>query len=447
MAQWASLPWEIQEQILGHLFSISKPTSNNNGGPVGRPLDRRPVCLEYLTTCKTWEQILEPLIYERLYLKPFTFYVLERLTSGHQSLVKYIWLAVELSQFNYCRCIENGSTEPRDEHSTVSATLLDTCLWKLFDLLSKWVDSGLALGYEELETSRPRLDDTGHGWENGERIHAPSIESILSISDVLLSEFGEIVLQPVPAVKKFILRRQTRQQILSATMLPWDPARARTIRESLPSSLKSVTFFEDFNEDFSRSLNSDRFPDLARRPELHRTPSTLLAAAFARRATRLETLSVAYCVDACDFFASSRECTWHTLSSLFLTSWQLVPVTGCVKVNAILTGAANAAQRMPALKTMVIWYGVKGVASEFRYEVVDGLASVQWRGTFCVTLDTDTLEAWAKTALLHTDRDLVARESQFLPSGSMNMLGLGGHVIHPTSLEQIRCETSRYWFK
>ncbi|KAJ3493151.1 hypothetical protein NLG97_g4916 [Lecanicillium saksenae] len=455
MAQWASLPWEIQEHILGDLFTSSRPRSINNGGPVGRPLDKSPVCLEYLTTCKSWKYILEPLIYERLYLKSSTLCVLQRLSSAHRLLVRYIWLAVELADNNCARCTGNQLLE---DNSDLNSALVQTSLWKLFDLLGKWGDSSPAFDltlelslfsksdmdhcfrndlhfgtcpltrYGELEVSRPRLHDKIHGWENGNRRYRLSPETIDQISDSLPKDLSsDLELQPAPAIQKLIIRRQTRRLIVFE---PWrskyyfptrrtylmDPFYCDLILENIPKSMKHVTFFEDFNDDYSRIYEHEQiFYDMPFRAERQRTPSRSIPAAFATRSTNLEGLSVSYWIDAYDFFSSGVKCTWPTLSSLFLTSRRLVPETDSAQINAILTAAGNSALRMPRLKTLVIWYGAKGVASEFRYELLGGRASVQWRGTFHIALEPRTLEAWKAAALLHTDRDLIARESLLLP--------------------------------
>ncbi|OAA58222.1 hypothetical protein ISF_06761 [Cordyceps fumosorosea ARSEF 2679] len=226
---------------------------------------------------------------------------------------------------------------------------------------------------------------------------------------------------------------------------------------SLPSTAKNLVLFEDFNEDYSRIITTDpETADWSYRPGLHRTPSPLVADVLVSL-VQIEKLAASYLVDAYDFFlcAGHRTSFWWRLSSLYLTSPHLVPETDRRCIDFILTLAGCVAERMPVLDTMVIWYGAKGVASEFRYEVTakGRHASVRWRGTFDHPLATDTLKAWQRVARLR-GAELTEKESVLLKAGEVYShgaaiaeLGLGGHVIHPVSLEQICGETSRYWFK
>lgn len=72
--------------------------------------------------------------------------------------------------------------------------------------------------FGELEIDRPRLNDTGHGWETGELIGPHTLHLIMEITRRTSNLHGNLELEPVPAVKTFIVRRQTRRQ-LSATAL------------------------------------------------------------------------------------------------------------------------------------------------------------------------------------------------------------------------------------
>ncbi|PMB69148.1 hypothetical protein BM221_005734 [Beauveria bassiana] len=522
MAQWKDLPYELQELILDQLFRLSSPTSSNNkGGVVGRPLQRtKPDCIGYLTTCKTWKQILEPRIYQHLFLTSSTLSILRRLNCHQQNFVQYIWLAIELQGYDCPDCIELDLDHLDDSaRRQVDAALVDTTLWQLFYLLRGWSREGFAkagnltleisvfsksdmehvfwnhLHFDsspftpagELEIGRPRLNDRGHGWKNGQLMGPHELHSIQVITQGTSSVYGDLELQPVPAVNKFIIRRQTRRQLpigtleamleklpnLNSIVLePWrseacfpetgaypnDTLSSRYILRSLPNTLKHLILFEDFNEDYCRIYATDPVTaEWVCRPELHRTPSVLIAQALAQM-LGLEKLAASYLIDAHDFFTCAKDYTsnWHTLSSLYLTSRQLVPETDTRRIDGILALAGQVALRMPALDTMVIWYGAKGVASEFRYEITDGRnVSVQWRATFGLPFIPEALEAWRKVAEMRgleltvkTSRTLPADEFEAYSHGAViSRLGLVGHVVHPVSLEQICCETRRYWFK
>lgn len=221
--------------------------------------------------------------------------------------------------------------------------------------------------------------------------------------------------------------------------------------------MKDLILFEDFNEDFCRIYTEDPFAVRWRYPpELYRTPSVLVAHVLANRSRSLQTLAASYLIDARDFFTSPIDATstWPTLTSLHLTSRQLVPGTAGAEINDLLAIAGQVALRMPVLHTMVIWYGAQHVAGEFRFEVSAAArrASVRWRGTFFHRLGEEALAAWQKVAEVRTDCSLIVRQSQKLDQvyshgAAIRALGLGGHVIHPVSLEQVCGETSRYWFK
>lgn len=253
MAQWKDLPYEIQELILDHLFRLSSPTSSNNkGGVVGRPLQRtKPDCIGYLTTCKTWKQILEPRIYQHLFLTSSTLSILRRLNCHQQNFVQYIWLAIELQGYDCPDCIELDLDHLDDSaRRQVDAALVDTTLWQLFYLLRGWsreafakagnltleisvfsksdmehvfwnhlhFDSSPFTPAGELEIGRPRLNDRGHGWKNGQLMGPHELHSIQVITQGTSSVYGDLELQPVPAVNKFIIRRQTRRQLPIGTL-------------------------------------------------------------------------------------------------------------------------------------------------------------------------------------------------------------------------------------
>lgn len=219
--------------------------------------------------------------------------------------------------------------------------------------------------------------------------------------------------------------------------------------------------FEDFNQDYNRVIVTDpmALPEWCGSEE-HRTPSFRVGAALATRATSLESLSASYMVEAFGFFdaASKADCEWPHLASLHLTSSRLRPSSDARQINDMLELAARVVLRMPALKSLVIWYGTRGVASEFRYEVspADRTTCIHWRATFPFAWGDDAVEAW-RTAAATRDvgvelsvqpvEDLEPwKDDVYSHGAAMCMLGLGGHVIHPISLERIRCETTRYWF-
>lgn len=228
------------------------------------------------------------------------------------------------------------------------------------------------------------------------------------------------------------------------------------ILTSLPETLKVLTILEDFNEDCNIV---HCFHYITRewpyRPELVKTPSPLVGAALACRSVGLERLSASYMVDAKDFFkACEPNWVWDNLTSLALTSRSL---TLCKPhpsaINDILVDAGTAALRMPKLRTMEIWNGMKRHACAFRYQVTADSATLGWCGTWNLELDTDVVDVWKRVALRYTRHELSVLVSQNLDKKDIKSHATAicelklSKVIHPVSLEQIMRESGRYFYQ
>lgn len=133
----------------------------------------------------------------------------------------------------------------------------------------------------------------------------------------------------------------------------------------------------------------------------------------------------------------------------------MMPTTDPADIDKMLQAAAEVALRMPNLQTLVIWYGRKHLASEFRCQVspADKKVSMRWRATFPLIWSSNVAQAWESFAIKREYRLFIEPSIALLPEtifshgAAMSVLELGGHVIHRVSLEQIKCETSRYLFK
>lgn len=252
MAQWASLPNEIQIRILGHLFDSSNP-SNDKGGLVGQPLNRRRACREYLTTCKNWKAILEPLVYRHLFLTQHTLRLLWRLSRRQQALVRHVWLAIKLPRY---RCPECPGARLWDGHPEVRtgeghAVRVNDTVIRLFWVLSSWeterrpADAKLTLEISvfsesdaehafgnhlhldsspftppgAVELRRPQLSDIGHGWYCGRRSRQYMLTSIRVLTAFTTSGYALQRLPVVPVVDAFVIRRQTRRQLPGTTLV------------------------------------------------------------------------------------------------------------------------------------------------------------------------------------------------------------------------------------
>ncbi|KPM38243.1 hypothetical protein AK830_g8303 [Neonectria ditissima] len=353
----------------------------------------------------------------------------------------------------------------------------------------------------ELEDLQPKSSHQHHGWVNGQRSRAPDIDAISRIFGPVSPDFGS-GLSVVRAVRGLVIRRQTRHHFDPGRMVrslpnlrfmnyePWREffcfadgkyhadsgervsillissnnltsisfviGTRMLVSHSLPRTLKDLTIFEDFNEDYTFIHCTDMMAkEYPCPPELVRTPSQAVGAALAKRSLSLNRLAASYMVDAADFFKVTKpEWSWNSLTAIHLTSRFLVSAVDASLVNRLLLYAGMTALQMPKLRKMNVWNGTRGNACTFRYEVTDGLATVGWHGTWDLALESRVIDVWEKVARRHTGRSLTVRRSRLLDQSSITShaiaiqeLGLSNDVIHPVSLKQIKKETERYFWK
>ncbi|TWU76955.1 hypothetical protein ED733_007202 [Metarhizium rileyi] len=207
---------------------------------------------------------------------------------------------------------------------------------------------------------------------------------------------GKFVAEKLPrvnAVTALIIRRQTRRVLYPTALMllftsltrlesivfePWrqwgeaaawgmDLVISFIIEIGLPTQLKRLTIFEDFNTHFAASLqHAGLFSDHV---ELLRSRNPRLASIFARSALEFERLHVSYMIDARDFFQEIHpHWAWHRLKCLAITSNILLcsknPHIDCL---AMLRQAGLVALKMPSLQTMTVWNAVQEQAWAFIY--------------------------------------------------------------------------------
>ncbi|KAJ9429393.1 hypothetical protein QL093DRAFT_2161853, partial [Fusarium oxysporum] len=149
---------------------------------------------------------------------------------------------------------------------------------------------------------------------------------------MLNTTFRQLVVPEVPAVKKFILRRQSRRQFRPWTLkallakLPqlesfvWEPSRLHWGKAKV-LQLYFFFFFEDCNVAFAYGAGRPYPPD-----HICLMADPGVAAALARGSFGLTRLHVPYMIDAWDFFkAYQKGCAWQHLESISLTSALLAP--------------------------------------------------------------------------------------------------------------------------
>ncbi|KAF0321442.1 oxoglutarate iron-dependent oxygenase [Colletotrichum asianum] len=325
-------------------------------------------------------------------------------------------------------------------------------------------------GYPSAETPSATIHDPKHGWIDGVQVHAPREGAILRIFEpTRLRNTANLPL--VPAVTKFVLRRQCRRQIEPKTLghllskLPrlesliyepwqqWSKGEQKSrdekgycglIRLHLPSTVKRVSLFEETSKPYAKILSLCT-PSFGR-PRVGPTP---VSSAVANRSLNLEHLSAAFIVEARDFFISCQPSWfWEHLQSLALTSDTLSRKANLKDVLSLLQNAAKAALSMPRLHTLTLWNTSQGEACKFSYHV--NPAVVTWRGTWDLKLDSCTIQDWTKVARKQGQHDLqVKRELLSTHVNSqghaVELLDLPCGVVDPGSLWQMRREMVSGW--
>ena len=184
-----------------------------------------------------------------------------------------------------------------------------------------------------------------------------------------------------------------------------------------------------------------------------RIASASVGRALVKASLDLDSLSASFLVDAVDFFEETRgRCwKWPNLKSLTLTSGLLRPEENPTKLDDMLRAAAATAIKMPNLETMELWNGLEEEAMLVRYQQarLGRPATIEWKGTWELTLRDPIIEAWDAVALRHSGRacvtvgKLVVTATPIRSHGdAIRLLGLSKMVIRPVSLRQILRENT-----
>ncbi len=221
--------------------------------------------------------------------------------------------------------------------------------------------------------------------------------------------------------------------------------------KQLLNTLKTVSIFEDFSECLAKVLVESE-TQRWNHPPMHvkavRVADLRIGAAFAARSLDLEQLSVAYMVNAEDFFdACLLSWTWPRLESLALTSHLLHEWRHREGVEALLYQAGMTALRMPRLRALAIWSSRGDAACAFTYHTDPDYAYVTWRGTWEMDLSPRVIEVWERVAVALEGCSRRLRVTKQSVEGVIRCHGDGIHhlalpcpVVAPESLWQIRRE-------
>jgi len=216
------------------------------------------------------------------------------------------------------------------------------------------------------------------------------------------------------------------------------------IQEALPSHVRTVSVFEEFNDQLVLALSSDT-PYLSM---IDPSPSAspMLVKALASKSRNFERLSISYMIDAQQFFKSCQlSYIWHHLQSLTLTSSILTQTAPQKEISDLLCDASLAALNMPQLESMVFWNSKHGEACAVIYQRKKGSghASLTWRGTWDLELSRDVVMSWQKVASDSYHLRIKNERVHGLINShgdAIHHLRLPTGVIDPVSLRQIRQE-------
>ncbi|KAM0189753.1 hypothetical protein ACHAPA_008557 [Fusarium lateritium] len=450
------------------------------------------------SVCKEWHYFIATKNFGRLELNQSNVQGLSTIIR-QRSLIRYIYLNVELPTYR-CQPRECWFWGTHEKTPTVRNSLR-----KLFSVLRTWgPDCCITLelnanslseqshwfknhlfGFDHEDEVKFAEDlklvhDPKHGWEHGKQVLAPRTLYVGHLFRPFLHDGLSCpsYTSKVPAIKKLIIRRQMRRRIPPAvlqgllkrlshleniTYEPWhvfsrsqrdsqDKGIAEILRR-LPKSVKSITIFEDFNEQIMKAVRYDRGShvwmlsgdrDTRRVPSL---PARELAEEFASRSLDLEHLSVSFMINFRDFdMGNDHGVIWPRLRSLMLTTPIMIEGSH-EEINDHIFSAALMAETMPRLETLAIWHcsGRKACAVIFRRNQgpMARWSTLTWRGTEELEFSNGVIETWQRvigdqTLLLYYEkidgRDIDSH------GDAIHYLQLPEGVIDPRSLAQIRKE-------
>lgn len=216
------------------------------------------------------------------------------------------------------------------------------------------------------------------------------------------------------------------------------------VENALPSYLKTVSIFEDFDNQLALALRSD----------IHHLglfdPNPVagfkLVRAFASKSRNLEHLSISFMIDAQHFFNSCQlSYTWPLLRSLTLTSSILTHTSPRTEISRLLYNASLITLHMPNLESMTIWNGKRGEACAVIYHRSRATrqATLTWRGTWDLEFSHDVAKAWQEVTPESYHLRVRNEPVQGVISShgdAVYHLHLPGEVINSESLWQIRME-------
>ncbi|RSL54711.1 hypothetical protein CEP54_009760 [Fusarium duplospermum] len=409
---------------------------------------------------REWQHEVEKKTFESLFIDIGGLYFLFKyVTEIREHLVKRISLSIELPDYG-CRFCPG----PGDFHTESNKNFYN-CMDAYSPSDSEHFFKGYYVGdpREDEAFGDPRtVDDERHEFSHNGRSRPEDrdAEEVYDMFDRFIMPFSRATV-----VKRLIIRRQCRRQynpplfysLLAALPalehIHYEPWRMHNeeyqdrewypgngiISWHLPRNLKTLTLFEDFNEDFWPGSDA---------PE--RIPNAQTSEALVGASLNLERLSASFMVDAWDFFIASErrwysERKWENLEFLALTS-RFVGPKDDERLTDLLVAAGTFALRAPRLRTMILWYGRRNRAYAFIYNRDD--TSITWHGIWPVHLNQQRItDIWQRVVDSHDTRVPLLTGTRMVTDeikshgDAIHYLGLPtGAVVDALSLRQIRVE-------
>lgn len=103
MAEWTTLSYDTRLIILNMVFArLNAPEEHQ---PVRRPLRRTPGLIpSHALVCRDWFDFFERETYRNIFVTQASLENIRRLTRRQQSLVRYLWVKVDLATYDCPDC-------------------------------------------------------------------------------------------------------------------------------------------------------------------------------------------------------------------------------------------------------------------------------------------------------------------------------------------------------
>ncbi|KAL6825838.1 hypothetical protein J3E69DRAFT_355763 [Trichoderma sp. SZMC 28015] len=386
-----------------------------------------------VTVSREWQIELERHNFARIKLTPSRLADFNSMIRRNRAFVAYIWFCLELDEYDCTWCWPGNASAEFDEALAISDTdhcPITTSFHTLFSILSTWdLTANLILdisiyspngrrNIRHMVSKNPVHHDPGHGWVFGDSYHSPPRRVLLKSFHPIMqegpfdSDQSELHwwdrLPSIPAVTTLLLRQQNRRRWKPKSLahmfarfprlqeVHYEPWREWNFQQGLTDrqypylfdsirrfngNLKTLVVFENFNQQYPRSMQRFPFGVEESGCDIIRKPAPAVSRIVALTSLKLEHLAASFIVDASHFFNIEPSWEWPNLTSLVLTSKLLAPDKSPIEIGAMLQAAAAVATKMPKLKTMEIWNGRKSVAALFKYQVFHDVqqARIIWR--------------------------------------------------------------------